>query len=74
MEFDIELLAQAVINMTKPRVERIGVSKIRMLTGHVLRKMEGPIFIEIPHRSTPVAVVIKYEDYLRVQQALFGIN
>ena len=66
------LLAQAVMKMANPRVERIGVSKIRLLTGHALKNMKGPIFIEVPHRTTPIAVVVKYDDYLRVQQALEG--
>jgi hypothetical protein len=71
---DSAKLAQAVVEMMKPRVERMGVSKMRSLTSSAINRMKGPIFVEAPHKRTPIAVVVKYEDYLKVQNVLFEVE
>jgi hypothetical protein len=74
MELDIERLGEAAKNLTNPRFERIGVSKLRMLNWQALRSMRGPIYIDVPKSKKPVAVIVRYDAYLAIQSALYGLD
>jgi len=49
-----------------PRVSYRGVSELRKLSADALRKLEGLIVLQDNYE--PIAVVIPYDLYLRIQQ------
>lgn len=71
-ELNPDTLIRALVKMMNPKMALIGVSKLRLLNRKAIRALDGPLFVEVPKSKVPIAVIIPYEDYLRVQNALFG--
>ncbi len=51
-----------------PNVRHVGVSKLRKLNSHDLREIEETLVLQ--ENDTPLAVLVKYEKYLILQNEL----
>ncbi len=69
-----ENLVQAVMQIIDPRIEHVGVSKLRQLNLRELRRLKGPILIESPGSNPPLAVIIPFSTYMQVQKVMFGVE
>jgi len=54
-----------------PNVRAVGVSKLRSLSGSKLRGMDKTLVIQ--ENDEPIAVLVKYEDYLAMQQKMLDL-
>jgi PHD/YefM family antitoxin component YafN of YafNO toxin-antitoxin module len=60
-------MARAKFPMTGRTARRVRVSKLRELSPSVLKKIEDTLII---HNDGPVAVLVAYQKFLRMQQRL----
>lgn len=51
-----------------PQVKHVGISHLRKLNADTLRALEGALVI--CENSEPLAVIVSYETFLRMQQAM----
>lgn len=54
-----------------PRVEHVGLSRLRRLNGAALRKVEKTMVIQ--DQDEPLAVLLSYEQYLLIQDQLQAV-
>lgn len=50
-----------------PQVKHVGISHLRKLNADILRNLQGALVI--CDNSEPIAVIVSYETFLRIQQA-----
>jgi hypothetical protein len=66
-----EIMSSSNIPYIDPNVQHVGVSKLRSLNATQLREIDKTLVIQ--ENDQPLAVLLKYEEFLIMQQQLMSV-